>query len=213
MAEKFLPFTHLVFVLGLALLYSIHLNTKPMVTAGGAAAATSTSKRFAILRASHDRSYGEPIYSMSELPESLSQCLTSRWQAGPDWCKGTVCKLRTETYCTSDCEQLKNEVQQEEEKLKLGKEQLLKLGIIVEKQLRVPPTLFRVGTIVSSRRNVREGTYQYPPVNEMLEWVEDCGWALHSASSAMAGGGEARHRHNRQLVPHKEMYVFARPKL
>ena len=46
----------------------------------------------------------------------------------------------------------------------------------------------------------------YPPVKEMLELVEDCGWALHSATSAMPG--------DRYTSDHikEEMYVFARPK-
>ena len=35
---------------------------------------------------------------------------------------------------------------------------------------------------------------------------EDCGWALHGASSATAGGSSTSRKHH-------EMYVFARPKV
>lgn len=183
MAERFLPFTHLVFLLGLALLYSIHLNTKPTVTAGGGAAA-STSKRFAILRASHDDSLNvPPTYFRSEVPDDLSQCLIARWQAGPDWCKGTACKLRTDIlHCIPTTLRIDG---------LWGPSYCNKLNRAAD-----PPSWPPTPTIFQNRRV--EAT-KLPPVNEMLEWVEDCGWTLHSASSA------ARLR--------QEMYVFARPKL
>ena len=177
MAEPLLSFTHLLAVFGLALLYCILLNTKPTVTAGGAAAATS--KRFAIVRAKGF------LYLPSEVPEDLNQCLTSRWKAGPDWCQGSVCKLRTATVCvySGNCIFLK----QQEEHAKYLKQQ----------KEHVDPTFFHPGSQDMVSHPFIRGSH--PPVNEMLEWVEDCGWTLHSASSA------TRLRN--------EMYVFARPKL
>ena len=84
----------------------------------------------------------------------------------------------------------------------------------LNKRATPTPTIFRSpGGSGSLRISGYSGEYRspappliYPPVNEMLEWVEDCGWALHSASSATAGDSSTSSKHH-------EMYVFARPKV
>ena len=196
MAEPLLSFTHLLAVFGLALLYCILLNTKPTVTAGGAAAATS--KRFAIVRAT------SRTYLTSEVPEDLNQCLTSRWQAGPGWCRGSVCKVGTATFCImSDyqCRELKKYMKRNEEYILKRREE----GIMETTSPPPPvgPTLVRLG----SHRSIMYPPVN-PPVNEMLEWVEECGWALHSMSS-VKGDGEYPSESSKY---HTEVYVFARPK-
>ena len=201
MAEPLLSFTHLTLVLGLALLYSIHLNTKPTVTAGGAAA---TSKRFAIVRASLDNPevraslHGAKLpltYFMSDVPDDLSQCLTARWQAGSDWCKGFACKLRTDSlHCVPS--QLRSDTLSDQEHCNYLKQEFSRSSWPTQ-------TMFQRS---QTSRNFPSAPTDYPPVNEMLEWVEDCGWALHSASRAIAGD-----RYKGSQIP-EEMYVFARPK-
>ena len=73
----------------------------------------------------------------------------------------------------------------------------------------VEPTFFRLGSLSDpSEGYPRRQSHQYPPVNETLEWVEECGWALHSMSS-VKGDGEYPSESSKY---HTEVYVFARPK-